>query len=204
MAITYPLTAPISTEGVTSVTFYPTNATVISKSPFTYQGQVQSWSGQIITADVSIQNVMRSSGEAWVGFLTALKGSKGTFLIGDPMASTPMGAATTNVAVNATTSSGSNTLAIKNGTISTTGFLKTGDWIQVNNRLYKVLKDANTNSSGVATLDLWPNLRSAASVGTVVTLLNPKGLFRLSTGSFEYSIDNSNKYSISFTCEEAL
>lgn len=204
MAITYPLTAPVATEGVTSVTFYPTNATVISKSPFTYQGQVQSWGGQILSADVSIQNVMRDSGESWISFLTALKGSKGTFLLGDPMASTPMGSATANVAINTAVSSGASSISIKNGTASKVGFLKAGDWIQINNRLYKNLKDVTTNASGVATLDIWPDLRSAVAVDAVVTLLSPKGLFRLSSGSFEYSIDNSNKYSISFTCEEAL
>jgi len=206
MAIAYPLTVP--TVGVTSVTFQPRNATVISKSPFTYQGQVQSWAGQQLTAQVSIDDLMREEAELWVSFLYALKGPIGTFRMGDPMQVSTLGVGGGTPLVNGAGQTG-NTVICDGAPPSVTNYLKAGDWVQFGNattqsRFHKVLTSVNSDAAGNFTLDIWPNLRSSPSDNVAVrTGELAKGLFRLS-GDFSYVENNLNKYSIEFSCEEVI
>lgn len=87
-------------------------------------------------------------------------------------------------------------------------YLMKGDHIQiglgVNSRLHSVLNNVTPNSSGIATIDIWPPLRSSPADGASVTLFNPRGLFRLKTNQRQYSIDDSSFYSVSFDCEEVI
>lgn len=206
MAITYPLNMP--TYGISNIEFTYKNANFISKSPFTYQGQVQDWGGQQILANVSINSVMQDHGEDWVSFLTALGGSKGTFLFYDPaFLGNPPGA-TGDVRVDGAGQTGG-TVNLKGGAANFNGFMRRGDWIQIrpdgiNARLYKVLNTVNTDASGDMSVDIWPNLRMTPPDSAVVIRTQPKGLFRLSQGSFNYSIDNQCKYSINFSCEDVV
>lgn len=206
MPITYPLSIP--TVGVTSVTFQPRNATVVSKSPFTYQGQVQAWTGQQLTAQVTVEDLMREQAELWVSFLYSLKGHVGTFLMGDPMQVSTLGVGGGTPRVNGGGQTG-NTVICDGAPASVTNYLKAGDWIQfggatTQSRFHKVLANVDSDAGGNFTLDLWPNLRVILVDDLLVrTGTLAQGLFRLS-GDFSYTEDNFNKYSIEFSCEEVI
>ena len=150
MAISYPLQIP--TVGITSISWTNSVASVISRSPFTFQGQSQTYPGQIRYAQVSVENRNRDDAEEWVGFLNALNGCGGTFLMGDPLGVIPRRGSTTGVTVRGSNQSGSTLL--------------------VN--------------------------------GQSVIMNNSKGLFRLSSGTFDYSEQDGCKYSLSFSCEEVI
>lgn len=207
MAITYPLAKPIYNP--TKVTFSLKNSNNISKSPFTFSGQVQDWGGQQLTASVQVDAVTREQGEYWISYLTSLKGHVGTFRLGDPSAATPMGSVTGAPTLDGAHVIGDSELKVTGLPVSTTGVYKAGDWVQVGAtlttaRLYKVLSDANSDATGKATLDIWPNVRVANSGGARVFHDNPTGLFRLSSPNFDYSIENNCKYTFNFNCEEVL
>lgn len=72
-------------------------------------------------------------------------------------------------------------------TISATPLFKAGDWVQVGTgatrQLCMVLADVNSNSSGQATLSLFPRIRTAFADNTVITAANPSGVWRLTANA---------------------
>jgi len=208
MAISYPLSLPTSI-GIAQIEFRATNAVAVSRSPFTYSTQVHAYSGQSWQADVTLPSIRRDLAEEWVAWLISLKGQLGTFYLGDPNAVTPRGSArnTDTILVNGATSSG-NTLAIDSAPASQTGYLKAGDYMQVgtgtSRQLFKVLADVNTNGSGQATVDIWPDVRTTIANNSAVTVENTKGIFRLASNEQGFSINEASFYGISFGAVEVL
>lgn len=194
MAITYPLTLPTSI-GIANITLYANNAVAISQSPFTFQQQIIQHAGQRWTASVSIPPVRRDLAEPWNAFLLALKGPVGTFLLGDPNAKAPRGTASTATLTGTAGSS--------SPTITMTGTLLAGDYIQLGSNGTSTLHKVLVNRSGSGTLEIWPKLRSSVT-GATVTLSNTVGRFRLSSTQQSFSIDSASIYGISFDCVEAL
>ena len=210
MPVNYP--AQVPTSGITSLSWTNATASLISRSPFTFQGQSQTYPGAIRYAQISVDGLNREDAEDWVGFLDSLHGTKGTFLFGDPMAKVPLGTARGTALVSAVNRTTRDVIIAKNvpTTGSTANFLKRGDWIQLgaglNSRLYKVVSNVNKNNTTGITgnIHLWPAFRIAPLVDDVITFENPKGLFRRSSGTFNYSEENGCKYSLSFDCEEVI
>jgi len=194
MAITYPLTLPTSI-GIANITLYANNAVAISQSPFTFQQQIIQHAGQRWTASVSIPPVRRDLAEPWNAFLLALKGPVGTFLLGDPNAKAPRGTASTATLTGTAGSS--------SPTITMTGTLLAGDYIQLGSGSTATLHKVLVDRSGSGTLEIWPKLRSSVT-GATVTLNNIVGRFRLSSGQQSFSIDSASSYGISFDCVEAV
>lgn len=209
MAISYPLTFPTHT-GVRSANFIARNVVGNTLSPFTLTQQVQKGQGQRWEADISLPLMKREDAEQWISFFVKLNGSYGTFLMGDPNASTPRGSASTAAGtpvVNGASQTGDE-LDIDGLPVSTTGYLKAGDYIQLGAsataKLYKVLDDVDTNASGEATLTIWPDLRSSPADDATVVVSGAKGLFRLSTNASDWQINEAGFYQISFGAAEAL
>ena len=209
MAISYPLTFPTHT-GVRSANFIARNVVGNTLSPFTLTQQVQKGQGQRWEADISLPLMKREDAEQWISFFVKLNGSYGTFLMGDPNASTPRGSASLTPGtpvVNGASQTGDE-LDIDGLPVSTTGYLKAGDYIQLGtgetSKLYKVLDDVDTNASGEATLTIWPDLRSSPANDATVVVSGAKGLFRLSTNVSDWQINEAGFYQISFGAAEAL
>jgi hypothetical protein len=195
MAISYPLNTP-TTIGIESIELRAMNAVAISQSPFTYKQQVVAHQGQIWSASVSIPSVRRDLAADWKAMLVALKGSVGTFLLGDPDYATPRGTVSGTPTLSGT--AGDSTASV-----TMTGTLLAGDYIQLGTgsaaRLHQVLVD----QSGSGNLEIWPDLRSTYS-GETVIYSSPKGVFRLGNSTTSWSIDNASFYGISFEAIEAL
>lgn len=194
MAISYPLDTP-TTIGIESIELRAVNAVATSQSPFTYKQQIISHDGQKWEASVNIPPVRRDLAAPWKAMLVSLKGPTGTFLLGDPDYATPQGT------VSSCTLSG--TAGDETPTVTMTGTLKAGDYIQLgsagNSKLHQVLED----QSGSGTLEIWPALRTTYTNASV-TFNNPKGVFRLVNNVTSWSINNTSAYGISFEAVEAL
>jgi len=195
MAISYPLNTP-TTIGIESIELRARNAVAVSQSPFTYKQQVVAHQGQTWEASVSIPSVRRDLAADWKAMLVALKGPVGTFLLGDPDYATPRGTVSGTPTLSGT--AGDSTVSI-----TMTGTLLAGDYIQLGTgsaaRLHQVLVD----QSGSGNLEIWPDLRSTYS-GETVIYSSPKGVFRLGQSTTSWSIDNASFYGISFDAIEAL
>ena len=194
MAISYPLNTP-TTIGIESIELRARNAVAVSQSPFTYKQQVVAHQGQTWEASVSIPSVRRDLAADWKAMLVALKGPVGTFLLGDPDYATPRGTVSGTPTLSGT--AGDSTVSV-----TMTGTLLAGDYIQLGTgsaaRLHQVLVD----QSGSGNLEIWPDLRSTYS-GETIIYSNPKGIFRLAQSVTSWSIDNASFYGISFEAIEA-
>lgn len=62
--------------------------------------------------------------------------------------------------------------------VGTTGVLLPGDFISIDDRLYEITDQVDSDGSGTATLKLWPYVCRVVSVGTDVEIDNPAGEFR--------------------------
>jgi len=194
MAISYPLSLPTHT-GVAEIELRAKNAVAYSQSPFTFAGQAHAYSGQTWLADVSLPPMQRADAEQWVAWLVSLRGQFGTFLLGDPLNTSPRGTASS---ATITGSTGDSSVSV-----TMTGTLLAGDYIQLGSAgtatLHKVLQD----QSGSGTLEVWPAIRSDQS-NSSANLSSAQGRFRLSTNEQSWSINNASIYGISFSAMEAI
>ena len=207
MTITSPLTFPIDDVGLTNFKITPRNAVARTESPFSFADQVTAFSGEMWQISGTIPSCNRAIAEIYNSFLVALRGSYGTFLIGDPAARSPQGSIAGTPVVDGAGQSG-HTLALRGFTSSATDVLKAGDYIQIgtglSSRLYKVLVDVDADSSGDAVVDIWPRLRTSPADGTSIITTNTVGLFRMSSNTTPIEIRYPALYSGSFSAQEAL
>lgn len=205
MAYTYPLTFP--DIGIRSINIRAITVVGASVSPFTGQQQVYKHQGQWWEMEVSMPAMKRDEAEQVASFLLKMNGKYGTFLLGDKANTAPRGIGTGSPLVKGGSQTGDQLLT-DGWTSSTTGILKAGDWIQVGSgsstRLHKVLDDVNSDGSGNATLNIFPNIRTSPADNTVITVNSPKGIWRLSSNETDFSIDEASIYGITFACVEAL
>jgi len=106
----------------------------MSQSPFTGSQQVYEWPGEWWEAEFTLPPMSRTQAEQWIAFLTALRGSYGTFIIGDPAGKTPMGSVATQPGEQPQTwanSSGSLTLSTLRWASLSSGLLLPGDYLQI-------------------------------------------------------------------------
>lgn len=206
MAITYPINLPTHT-GIAKIDLRAVQATSMTMSPFTYRQQVVVHPGQRWEAEISLPPMKRSDAEDWVGWLLSLRGRVGTFLLGDPLASTPIGEGGGTPIVRGADQTG-DTLTIDGCTTSTSKWLARGDYIQLgsgsSSQLYKVTQDATTDSFGATTLEIWPELRSSPADNATVTVDAAKGLFRLSTNEINWSINEASVFGVTFPAVEVI
>lgn len=207
MAITFPVNHPAS-PGFRSVTMIPVPVSGRSRSPFTGEQQVQVHQGQWWEAIVELPRMTRAQGQAWIAFLVQLNGLEGTFLLTPPGQGTPLGVATGTPQVNGGSQTG-NTLATKGWTTGVTDIMKAGDYFQLGSgssaKLHMNLTDQDSDGSGNATLDIWPNLRSSPNDSDTIVVSDPVGVFVLANNDeSNWSIDAAIHYGISFRCREDL
>jgi hypothetical protein len=88
-------------------------------------------------------------------------------------------------------------------THSVTRILKAADWFQVGYRLYRTCEDVNSDSSGNATISVWPSIRETPANGTPLILNSPKGLFRLANNRRAIHWSPARLTTISLQCVEA-
>lgn len=184
MTITYPLVFPDNLVGITDIKIDPITAVGMTQSPFSFAQQTSDWTGQMWGLQLTTVDLDIDEGSELEAFITALNGRQGTFLIGDPAKRVPRGAATGTPLVDGDSQTG-NVLNTKGWTPNTTNILRKSDYIQLgtgaSSRLYRLLKDVDSDASGNAVLDIWPRLRVSPLDGDAVIVENTVGRFRLSS-----------------------
>jgi len=208
VAESYPLAMPDTS--VARIRLVARNAIAVSTSPFTYSQQIYRHQGQSFEADITLPAMKREDAEVWVAWLLRMRGRFGTFLLGDPANATPRGSAATDagIPVVAGASQTGDELAIDGLPLSTTGYLKAGDYIQLGSgataTLHKVLQDVDSDGTGAATLNLFPAVRISPANNAPVTVTNCKGVFRLNANETSWDINEATVYGIAFGAVEAL
>ena len=194
MAISYPRDLPSHT-GIRNVELRAVSATAYDMSPFTFGGTSYEYDGQMWQADLTLPPMRRADAEVWLAWLLSLRGRAKTFLLGDPLCATPRGTATSATLTGTT---GSGTLSV-----TMTGTLLAGDYIQLGSAssatLHKVLEDQD----GDGNLEIWPHLRRDVTAESA-TLSNTVGVFRLASNEQAWSINEASIYGITFGAVEAI
>lgn len=194
MAISYPLTLPA--QGcIRRISMQAVNAGAVSRSPFTFNQQVFTYSGEMWRADVTLKPMRRDNAAAWVAFLLKCRGRLGTFLLGDPFGAQSRGTAT---GVSVSGGAGDRTLSV-----AMSGTLLEGDYIQIGTGADATLDQVLQDQSGPGTLEIWPALRKART-GAAATTTNAQGNFRLITSAQGWDVDEVAVYGLTFGAEESL
>jgi hypothetical protein len=206
MALTYPLAHP-SSPGFRTIGWRRIGVVGVNHSPFTGQRQTYAWPGQWWEAEIALPPMKSDAAEPWVAWLIGLNGSEGTFLLGDSIRKTPRGIGTGTPLVKGASQVGYD-LITDGWTVSQTGIMKAGDWVQLGSgstaRLHKVMADVNSNSIGEATLTLWPALRASPADNAALTVNNAKGLFSLVGNDHGWDVDYVKIYGLGFRAREVL
>lgn len=207
MTIQYPLTMPTE-PGIARVTLRAANVVGVARSPFTGQQQVQRHQGQWWAAEIELPPLVGHDLSApWVAFLLSLRGQYGTFLMGDPGKPQPRGVATGSPVVDGANQTGER-LTVRGFTANVSGILRAGDYIQLGSggsaRLHTVLLDADSDSTGRVTLDIWPRLRSSPANGSAVITRNPVGVWRLASSDTSWVREPALRVGLRFSAVEAL
>jgi hypothetical protein len=196
MAISYPLSPP-SPFNLSRLSLTGVSATSRNTSPFTMQTQQYNWPGQAWLGSVDCPPMVRADAETVIAFLLAAQ--RGTFYFQDYANPTNRGGVTGTLTV-ATATANSTTLTYTN--TGGSGSFALGDWIQISTSLYKIIK------VDVTTLDVFPVLRSSYAASTPIIYGKPndaaraQGVFRLASGSTEWSIDLASIYGMNFSIIE--
>lgn len=205
MSISYPINFP-TTIAPSGMTIRQRSVVGVAISPFTLSQQVYAHQGESWEADIEMPLMTRAQAAAFRGFLLSLNGREGTFLLGDPVETSPLGTwSGSSPQVDGASQTG-RTLAIKNLTSGMT--IKAGDWLQLGSggttELHQVAVDATADGSGKATLDIWPRIRTSPANSAVIVISSAKGRWRLADNANEYSIEIGQFYGFRFRAVEAL
>jgi hypothetical protein len=204
---TYPLTMPTDPKPNQCVIKLD-RASSSSESGFTFESQEFLWPGARWIYQIALPSMTREQAAKWASFLAKLKGSFGTFMMGDPAWDTPLGVATGTPLVKGAGQTGL-TLLVDGCTPSITDWAKEGDYFQLgtgaDSRLHMITEDANTDGSGEVTLTFEPALREAPTDNTPLTFIGAKGVFKMSAkdcASWDVSI--GMEHGFSFTAVEKV
>lgn len=180
----------------------------ISESPFTGQQQVYEHDFALWTASISLPPMKREQAAAWTAFFMKLHGRRGTFTLADPDAKTARGSITGSVTLQSAISIGDFTISLATAVLSGTGVFKAGDYIQIGvaaaSKLYMVVDDADSDSSGVVSVNVEPKIKTAFAAGSEVTYAPAKGIFRMDADDLGWDADHVSRYGMTFSCTEAL
>jgi hypothetical protein len=169
-----------------------------NESPFTGATQQYDWMQSLWVGQVSFPPMDRLSHDWWTAFLGLCRGSLNVFQLGDPKGAKAKGTAVTNPGtplIDGANQTGYS-LATRGWPVSAPRILLPGDYVQIGYRFYKIGDVVATDSSGHATLPIWPPLRDLPADGTPIITHNCKGLFRLAKNSGNKSSVNVGNYGL--------
>ncbi len=185
MATTFPLVSPES-YGLAHVQWSAVSNDSYGFNPFSLDLIRQLYDGKMWRGILTIMTQDEPDGRALSAWLTSLRQAgtnAGSFLLGDPAATAPIGSALTvpgTPLVDGAAQTGA-TLNVDGLPLSATGYLKAGDYIQIGTgataRLKKCLDDVDSDGSGLAAMNLWPPIRTAPADGSAVVVTSAQGLF---------------------------
>jgi len=208
MAITFPVDIPLS--NVADVSFQEMDTSSFQTSPFTGRGRLQQYEGEWWEVTLGYRNLDRALAQEVLGFISSLRGPVGTFVLPFPGYSQPRGTAATvgsSPTVNGSAQAGSAELVVQSSPISQTGWLLTGDIIQVGPasrpRWHRVLQDVDTDGSGNATIDVWPYIRDNTISGDPVSFSSPLCLFR-KVDVVQVSMSSPVIHNFDIICRESI
>ena len=189
MTITYPLSLPTNATP-NQVTVDMQYVVAANASIFTREAQAYKHQGEQWVMEFSLPQLTRAEAMEWIAFRNKLRGSYGTFLMGDPSGRLPRGATGGSPLVAGAGQVGYE-LDIDGCTADVTGWLLKGDYFQLGTgltaRLHQLVDDADTDGSGATTLHFVPAIITAPADNAALVVTAAKGLFRLESPTVSFT-----------------
>jgi len=165
MSGAFPTTVALASMTITSVEPTSVSATHSLKR------QVRSRGGQRWGLRGSYAPLTRAQAAELFAFSVKQKGQFETFTIVPPTVETPMGVATGTPLVDGVHAAGDTTIVTNGWTTSTTDIMKVGDYLKFgHDKVYMVVSNATSSSTGATTLTIHPALMTALANDEVITV----------------------------------
>jgi hypothetical protein len=194
-----------ASPGTQAVVWTQNSVVGISTSPFSGQSQAQEWPGQWWSAQVTYPRMTRAQAAAVIATLVSLHGMANTLLFGPIDCAVPRGANLgAPVMDGASNGVGAGSILTRGWTPNTANVLVRGDWVSLDNFLYLICSDESADGTGVASFDIWPNLRTNPQDGLQIVTNSPQGIFRLASNQLAFDVDEAITYGIQFNLVEAI
>ncbi len=163
MPITYPILMPTQ-PGMVDFAWENMSAVAEQSNEFNLKSRIYEWEGQLRRAVCTIGEMKSEDNvKQWQAFLGKLNGTAGSFLLHEPKNdSRHRGNYDLGDSYVGRVKGGdqnSSDLVTDGWDPGMVGALLQGDWISINYRLYQLLDDVDVDSSGDATLSIWPHVR---------------------------------------------
>ena len=204
---TYTLIALPAHPAPAAISIVMQDAVAVVESPYVpQQNQTQIWpAADRWSFQIEMPKMARSTAMPWLAFLAALQGLTNVFQIGDPLGKRPSGVAEGAPVVAAGSglnAVGAIVLTTRGWTPNKFGQLLPGDYLQIGLRLHQVTAQVNSDGAGNAAISLWPSLRETPADGTALGLVNPVGVFRLSSNKRQWHASPATLTELGFGCNE--
>lgn len=190
--------------GTAKARFLLRGNTQLFESPLSRSTQTLELTGARWEATFELPAMNRAEAAVWIAWLTEQLGMAGRFFAGDPSMKTPRGVATGAPVVGAVSQAG-RILATAGWTPDITGILKAGDFFSYNTptmwrQMHQVITDADSDSGGIAVLEIVPSMRESPPINTPITVSSPTCIMRLATDEMPaWDIESALIYGISFS-----
>ena len=196
-----PINLP-TVSGFRSITWIPEVAVAQAESPFTLKRQVYDYGSSRWKAIVKLPPMTRTHAAEWVAFFASVRGQE--FYLSDTSTSDVSTSETPTVL--STISSGS-TIPTTGWTASTANVLSAGDWFDMGAAIgkrtfFQVTSAVSSDSSGNATIAVFPSVRTAIASGAALNFSGPKGVFLIDDiPALKYNADKLLE-GVSFECSQ--
>ena len=203
MAVAYPLDFPTS-PGIKSITWRAVSNNIYNEGLYSGIQTVSTTNHLQWFIDITLPPMKEVDAEGWVSFLISLRGRFGTFNLKPyRFHGSKIGQARPGGLVNGANQLGS-VITTDGWRANVLKLFKRGDFISINSVLYKVMLDIDSDSSGNATISIWPDLQEAISDDSTIEIENPTGLFRLTTDNISFNINEAKHYGLNFSAQMVL
>lgn len=173
------------------------------RSDLNGSSQTASLPGDAWNDVLTFTNVYDPNARILRAFITSLRGESGRFYISPP-GYVNAGVGTGSPLVKGAAQTGLS-ITIDGCTPSVTGWLLAGDYIQIGDELKMMTADANSDSSGNATLNFTPPIRVSPADNSAVVVTNPKAIMKLKDNEqAKFPMQPGHIYAVSIAIEEAL
>ena len=154
-------------------------------SPLNGSTQTVSRGGERWAVTLSYPNLKGAEAASITAFLAAMRGRAGRVTLPDH-AYEKRGTLTSNLRVNGWSQRGTS-LRCDGGPKSGVNAVRAGDMFELDDRLYMIVADGNTNVSGNITLEFVPPLDDSPADNATVEVLGPQGYFMLAGNTVSWS-----------------
>ena len=167
----------------TTSRFELTANTRVFASPLTNAIQTSSRRGSYWRISLTFENLTGADRATLQAFLVKLNGQEHRFRVKDH-AYTQRGTVTSDSGLTVTAGQTGSTLALTGAQASKTGYLKEGDYLNIENHLHMVTADCDSDASGNVSVSIAPPLRETTAATDNIDVVEPvTGVFILTSSA---------------------